>query len=658
MLRCSSNSKRLISFLVAALFGLIMLGISLQEVSAADYYAYTTNSYDVDMVLHENNTIDVTETIDVNFNTSKHGIYRYIPIKGEVYYQKDGKEDTLTAAMNIKNVKVDGYEYEVYEDNGNEVIQIGSEDYTVTGKQTYKISYTCVLYDDQIEDFDMFYYNVIPNKWETPISNTTVHIQMPKEFSDNELDVYVGNYGTSNYAKLEGNKDGGYLEGTKFGGIFSGKAYFSRNGKNIEIKVPGEMLQGAGITVQTFLPQGYFVGAKNYDYLKWVIMAIAALMAVIAFIMWLVKGRDDKVIETVEFYPPEGMSSAEIGYIVDGAADKEDIVSMIIYFADKGYLEIEETESGKDFILHKKKDLPQDAKQYERTFFYGLFPYNGSVSIKSLGSDFYPTFKATTRELQNYFTKTKSRNVFESASMLLHVVSCIMAAVPAAAGIWLGCIYSHESSYRSFIMILGILLIAALLALAGTFDKRNNMKHGKWFALMVLLGGASALLACLGALAVAILVNVMAAIVVLASTAVVAFFMLFMAKRTKYGTEMLGKILGFKNFLEAAEVERLQTLVDENPEYFYNILPYTYVLGLSDKVSKKFEKITMRPPVWYRGYYNDPFFNAWVFYSVFHHCTNMMSSHIATPPKESGGGFGGGGGFSGGGFGGGGGGSW
>ena len=37
----------------------------------------------------------------------------------------------------------------------------------------------------------------------------------------------------------------------------------------------------------------------------------------------------------------------------------------------------------------------------------------------------------------------------------------------------------------------------------------------------------------------------------------------------------------------------------DNPEYFYNILPYAYVLGVSDKWMKKFEGITMEAPHWY-----------------------------------------------------------
>lgn len=72
-----------------------------------------------------------------------------------------------------------------------------------------------------------------------------------------------------------------------------------------------------------------------------------------------------------------------------------------------------------------------------------------------------------------------------------------------------------------------------------------------------------------------------------------------LSKRTKYGLEILGKIKGFKKFLETAEKDKLQALVNENPYYFYNILPYAYVLNVSDKWIKKFEDITLIAPNWY-----------------------------------------------------------
>ena len=108
-----------------------------------------------------------------------------------------------------------------------------------------------------------------------------------------------------------------------------------------------------------------------------------------------------------------------------------------------------------------------------------------------------------------------------------------------------------------------------------------------------------------------------------------------------------------------AEHDKLVALVEQDPKYFYNILPYAWVLNVSDKWAKKFETIAIQPPDWYYGY--NGMFHPVLFMNNFNHSMNAVQSSMVSHPSSSGGGGGGGfsgGGFSGGGGGGGGGGSW
>ena len=123
-----------------------------------------------------------------------------------------------------------------------------------------------------------------------------------------------------------------------------------------------------------------------------------------------------------------------------------------------------------------------------------------------------------------------------------------------------------------------------------------------------------------------------------------------MPKRTPYGNEILGKIRGFKRFLETAEKEKLEAMVMENPTYFYDILPYTYVLGISDKWISQFETIALQAPDWYSSTNS---FNVTTFGSFMNSTMYSAKTAMISSPSESSGG-----GSSGGGSGGGGGGSW
>ena len=135
---------------------------------------------------------------------------------------------------------------------------------------------------------------------------------------------------------------------------------------------------------------------------------------------------------------------------------------------------------------------------------------------------------------------------------------------------------------------------------------------------------------------------------------ILALFMFFGSKRTKAGNRVYGQILGFKEFIKKAELDRLKMLVEENPSYYYDIMPYAYVLGLSDQWIENFETMHMPEPDWYSG--RDPFGDA-VFYSMVRSANACATAPEASGGGSSGGGFSGGG-FSGGGSGGGGGGAW
>ena len=129
-----------------------------------------------------------------------------------------------------------------------------------------------------------------------------------------------------------------------------------------------------------------------------------------------------------------------------------------------------------------------------------------------------------------------------------------------------------------------------------------------------------------------------------------------MPKRTPYGNEILGKIRGFKRFLETAEKEQLEAMVMKNPTYFYDILPYTYVLGISDKWISQFETIALQAPDWYSSSNS---FSVASFGTFMNSTMSSAKTAMASSPSSSSGGSGGsGGGSSGGGSGGGGGGSW
>ena len=115
--------KRMISIL---LITILCLGLG---VSYAHAEAFETRRYDVEINLFENNSFVVTENIQVDFSEPRHGIFRYLPYRGTVISEVDGKVVEEPYRLLISDIYAEGYPFEAYKESGNAVIQIGDAGY-------------------------------------------------------------------------------------------------------------------------------------------------------------------------------------------------------------------------------------------------------------------------------------------------------------------------------------------------------------------------------------------------------------------------------------------------------------------------------------------------------------------------------------------------
>ena len=551
-----------------------------------DYYKsdasgeYEIEKYDISIVVDEYNTLSVCEKITADFHIPKHGIYRYIPVKGNVK-RADGSETTFRTK--VSDVRSNAPIYDTYMDGNNYVIQLGEEDATFTGLYDYEISYTYNIGKDTVENADELYYNIIGTGWDTKLSNITFTIEMPKEFDSSKIGFSTGSYGA---------------EGTDI-------VNFKVKGNTISGRLTKGLDSYEGLTVRIELEDGYFKFDRFAFYSRYVAQIGVSIIALaIVLFLWIKYGRDKKIVEVVEFYPPEGMNCAEVSYWHNGIINPADTVPLMIELANEGYLNIEEIEgryvfSKNSFRINKIKSYDGD-DDIKRKFFNGLFTKGNSVTEKDLKNRFYVTVNDIVRSIP----EMERTNVFNRKSLIFRFLGWMVSVIAAAINIVIFGLtaYGIEKDFVVLAVGVGISIVAFICSF-------------------------------------------------------------FIRQRTDKGHEIKQKIIGFKMFLETSEKERLEALVEENPSYFYDILPYAYVLGVSDKWTKKFESIAMQPPQWYYS----PRMTMWDYmvFSHFMHSTMDTASRVfvSTPQNNSGGShiggsFGGGGGFSGGGFGGGGGGSW
>lgn len=597
--------------------------------AAYESTGYNITAYDVDIYVTEGNVLKVTEKIDTNFKSAKHGIIRNIPLTGTVR-RSDGSKGSFRAK--ISNIKVsDNYTKTTSFTNGQKLVElkIGDADTTLRGNKSYTISYDYALGDDRVSDYDELYYNIIGTQWDTTISNVTFSIHMPKDFDTSKIGFTHGTQGSSQTDGITYEVDGNTITG----------------------EYNSDLSSYNGLTVRIELPEGYFVIKDYQKYIDYAVIALFIGLVVITFVLWLKNGKDRPVVETVEFYPPEDLNSAELAQVYKGEVRGQDVTSLLIYLANKGYLKIKE-EDKKGLISTYKAITFVKLKEYdgenysEKTFFDGIFKYGDEVPISKLEDRFYVTQGKivnhinSKKNIEKVIDKKsrKSKTITTVFEFLVLIVTCLTLGM--ATG---------DISNSLFSLPFVICSLAMIKAGVGFFKKKEAggivvgamlifMSFCFFFSsqTMVLVesdGFSSADWLVLGIGVVSIILLII--------------FETIMPARTEYGTKMLGKIRGFKRFLETARKEELERLVEENPSYFYDILPYTYVLGVSSKWIKKFETMNLRSPDWYDS---ANAFTVSDFGRSINNAFNTTNSAMSSSPSSSGSSSGGGGGSSGGGF--------
>ncbi|HET9742088.1 MAG TPA: DUF2207 domain-containing protein [Terriglobales bacterium] len=407
----------------------------------------------------------------------------------------------------------------------------------------------------------------------------------------------------------------GKLRAQSFAGAYhsSDKAITDIQGANVVAETSNPLSAHGGLTVDVFIPKGVLASPSGFTKVVWFlrsnpIVFLPLVAFVVMFWLWWAKGRDPKSGLSVApmYEPPKGMTPAEVGTLIDDSTDPRDITSTLVDMAVRGYLKIREEQvvhalvfKKKDYIFVQLKGPAEwnDLAPFEKVMMQNLFAGGGTEThLADLRNRFYvaiPTIKAY-----------------------------VMSALKDKG------MYTLDPDSAHSYWILGAVLIAIPFVLAGYFFHVDFSESG-W-----LLG------------------------VSIAITALIIFlFARVMTAKSLQGVRTRVAILGFQEFMNRVDADRLKRMP---PDTFEKFLPYAMALGVEHHWAKAFQGIVQNPPTWYEGGYG-PGFNTWIFmHDLGMMTTDTTSAFVSTPRAaagasgfSSGGGFGGG--FSGGGFGGGGG---
>ena len=129
-------------------------------------------------------------------------------------------------------------------------------------------------------------------------------------------------------------------------------------------------------------PLENYIGISSQTVI-FIICAVLCSAYLIGLVVFFILNKRKAVIKIVEFNAPDNMTPADAGYVIDKNVDDRDVSALLIYWADREYLEVSEVDK-KTIILKKLKDADDKMKNYEKLMFNTIFSKASEVNLKDL----------------------------------------------------------------------------------------------------------------------------------------------------------------------------------------------------------------------------------------------------------------------------------
>jgi uncharacterized membrane protein len=417
---------------LAFVFGLVLAASAALGGTASADEGWVIQRFASDITIQTDASLHIVEAIDVDFGAQqKHGIFRSIPVRYRWddthlrVYRLEVRSVTDAAERPIK--------FALSDTGADKLIKIGDPDRTVTGRQTYRITYEVSGAMNAFADHDELFWNVNGGSWDVRAQAVTATVHSPAALQ--RVTCYQGPAGSDEACRATTTASGADFAATR--------PFPPRGQLTIVVAVPkGVVAEPAPIIArdsENLL--GYFEPQP-----LWLALAAFTLLAGLALLYWrwYTAGRDPGDRQTIvpEYEPPDKIRPAQLGVILDESADTRDVTATIVDLAVRGYLTItEESQQGifgkKDWTLHATGKGKADLLPYEGIVYDGLFKDGGDVKVSELRTHFVSSLRSAESELYSdsharkwFATRPdRVRQGFAGLSVLVIIAGAIVAWV-------------------------------------------------------------------------------------------------------------------------------------------------------------------------------------------------------------------------------------
>lgn len=532
-------------------------------------FAERITSFDSQMIINQDRSIDVTETIIYDSEgIEKQGIYSKIALDRKFVdsiqvFRDDSPEPILITRDWLNN---------------NLFIRIGQPGIYFKGIRTYTIKYK---YDNIITEqnnLDILQHNLNGLNFYIPIITASATIKFPNTLSVNDIVQLQCNIININNTVID------QCVSSKLGEDTVQFTYnnplFIQNGLELTMKINSGGLNKAPLY-------------SRYDFEIKMVGLLLLVGTSIFTLIWLgwYKNKSIKYESVVQYTPPANLSPAGVGYLRHQRPHPRLISALMISLATQGIVKIKQNFDKKFWQRSKYSFDMLDTEKAKEV------KYMGEAML--LEAAFHSYFMANNKFFSDIYLKIEkseyNRKLFRTS--LLIVLATIIYLFVGGGFIVLFCLYIFLEIITQLIFISRNKKLANIHQ-AVYFEEFLPYHTRLPYYVKILL--YTIVVACFLLLFFVLYYKYyLIALTLFVLVIVSLIFLNSIPRRTKLGDEMMAYILGLEEYIVVAEKHRLDF---QGKNYlFFELLPYAIALGHENVWSKAFEGIPISNPGWYEG---------------------------------------------------------
>lgn len=524
-------------------------------------------SYKFDAVVSKDHVYNISQSIVIDVHDQLKDYTLYIP-KGN---------------YKVKDINVKGANFYIESTNYDYKVILKPLDKLEKGQHKLKLSYKIYEYSDKDKSGDLFYMNVLPSAFNTPIENIEINILFPNDFVKDDLQYFAGQFGVQDVS----NK-------------------VSANINNNELNMAGKNIpENFSIIIKANLPENYWIGELDNSWMSKVIVGLSIIMILVLIFLWFIGGRDPKVDKGNELPPNFSIPPPEANYLLNGNIGIHDVISMIIYLGSKGYLNIIENEPKKYRLINVTN--PEREPRYIRSFFSGLFGdeyLNNTLEMNDFIKKLSQLGKNLSENVKSVYAGSDMLSV-TGRSKTFRLLGILLIALLNSVIVAINCLARYISI--DFINVITIFILTAGAILLINLGLDNIYRPNKLLNIALFIAGSIVFLLIMTFISFNIynsfndiMIVILYAVLIFADI----FFIYIMKARASGNAMIVADVVKLRNSIIHMDNEEIIEKMKDNQDYFYEILPYAYSFLLLDRWTAKFKDIDFEDVNWLRTYEN------------------------------------------------------